>query len=105
MNELLQASINLMDFLHNTPVRGFDVPDEIWLPFTKAIDYEQRRAAEGSGAPALESRVVALKAKTKMPINCSSCYWNNRCVLTFNSKVCRLMYERKSSSKTCHADT
>ena len=36
-DELLASSKALRDYLHRTPIHGFDVPDEIWVPFDETI--------------------------------------------------------------------
>lgn len=44
MNHLLQAAINLQDYLHNNPHPTFDIPDHVWVPFEEAINYTQNAA-------------------------------------------------------------
>ena len=36
--ELLEAAKSLELYLLGTSVKGFDVPDDIWVPFIKALD-------------------------------------------------------------------
>jgi hypothetical protein len=37
-DKLLAASQGILDFLVQTPMKGFDIPDEIYVPFTDALD-------------------------------------------------------------------
>lgn len=47
-NELREASLVLHEYLLTTIVREFDVPDEIWVRFSRALgSNQQSSAAEG----------------------------------------------------------
>ena len=103
MNYLLQSSVNLIDYLHNNAHTGLDIPDDIWVPFTEAVDYEQRRsnqntevaaplAGGGAEAPLLtltpRSQTAGLPAGVAPAANpsqaetvkpCNGCRIKNKC--------------------------
>jgi len=48
---LLAASVALKEYLESPActVPGFDIPDEIWMPFADAVEAEDEKANNGMG--------------------------------------------------------